>query len=169
MPKKILFPALFSILLLLFLASSAAAEEPKPAGKYAVGYQFSRPASGFTIKIPINEHYFIQPIFAFTLVEKENLARKNLAYGLRAISNLPPRQEFRPYAGVSWGHSEGFYDDTETSPTTTGGTGFDAFIGVEYEKYMIHPTLEIGLGSYARSDSSFLVGTTFSFSVLYYF
>ncbi|HEX3047556.1 MAG TPA: hypothetical protein VHY08_22585 [Bacillota bacterium] len=172
MSRKLTFSiTLFSILFLLLacLPTSAAAEELSSSGEYAVGYLFSRPASGFTVKLPINDQYYLQPIFSFSLAENEDSARKNLAVGLRAVSNLPARQEFRPYAGLSWGHSEGFYDDSNSSPITTGGTGFDVFIGVEYEKYMIHPSLEVGLGSYARTDGDYLVGTTFSFSVLYYF
>jgi hypothetical protein len=172
MSRKLFIPVtIFSIFVLLFagLPSIAAAEELSSTGEYAVGYQFSRPASGFTIKVPINEQYYIQPIFSFSLEEQKTSSQKNLAFGLRAISNLPARQQFRPYAGISWGHSEGFYDDAQNSPITTGGTGFDAFIGVEYEKFMIHPTLEIGLGSFASIDGSFAVGTTLSFSLLYYF
>jgi hypothetical protein len=172
MSRKLYIAAFLITTITLFFASlpaSVLGEELTPPRPYAIGYQFSRPASGFTVKIPITEQYFIQPVFAYTLVEKTDLTRKNMAVGVRAISNLPARQEFRPYTGISWGHSEGFYDDSETSPSTTGGSGFDLFIGVEYEKYMFHPTLEIGLGSYARTDGTYIVGTTFSFSLLYYF
>ena len=94
MSKKIPAPITILTILIFLLAclpSSAAGEELTPEGEYAVGYQFSRPASGFTVKIPISGQYFLQPVFAFTLVEKQDLSRKNLALGLRAISNLPAR------------------------------------------------------------------------------
>ncbi len=142
---------------------------------YQVGWQYSRASSGFTLKIPFGNLYFLQPIFAFSMTQNPSpadttSANGHFALGLRGIRELPPRNDFQPYAGVSWGHSENFAGSTLTSTTVTkGNAGFETFLGVEYQKYIFRPSLEIGLGSYSKADGSYYAGTTFNFAFMYEF
>lgn len=146
---------------------------PQPA-HYQVGWQFTKSGNGFSIKIPVLDYYYIQPFFAFSMNEKpgasQSSAKGHFALGLRGIRQLPARGNFQPYAGIGWGHSEDF-SGTNLSSTviTRGNTGYEAFLGVEYQKYIIRPTLEIGLGSYNRADGSYYAGTTFNLGLMYSF
>jgi hypothetical protein len=149
---------------------------------YQVGWQYSRSASGFSLKIPIANQYFAQPIFAFGMTQNPGLAggpaggtagsntNGHFAIGLRGMRQLPSRGSFQPYTGIGWGHSENFTGSTLSSATITkGNTGLEAFLGVEYQKYILRPSLEIGLGSYTKADGSYYAGTTFNFALMYTF
>jgi hypothetical protein len=143
---------------------------------YQVGWQFTKSGNGFSIKIPVLDCYYIQPLFAFTMNQKPNsstqsgTAEGHFALGIRGIRQLPGRGYFQPYTGIGWGHSENFTGTNLSSATITkGNTGYEAFLGVEYQKYIIRPTLEIGLGSYNKADGSYYAGTTFNLGLMYSF
>lgn len=142
--------------------------------RYQVGWQFTRSGNGFSIKIPVLDCYYIQPLFAFSMNQQpgtnQGTAQGHFALGLRGIRQLPARGSFQPYAGIGWGHSENFSGTNLSSAVVTkGNTGYEAFLGVEYQKYIIRPTLEIGLGSYTRADGSYYAGTTFNLGLMYSF
>jgi hypothetical protein len=166
----------FVVLMLLGVGTLANAatfgtDIPQPA-RYQVGWQFTKSGNGFSIKIPVLDYYYIQPIFAFGMSDKPDAgtAKGHFALGLRGIRQLPARGNFQPYAGIGWGHSEDFSGASlASSVITQGNTGYEAFLGVEYQKYIIRPTLEIGLGSYNRADGSYYAGTTFNFGLMYSF
>lgn len=144
---------------------------PQPA-RYQVGWQFTKAGNGFSIKIPVQDYYYIQPLLAFSMSDEPGAgtAEGHFALGLRGIRQLPARGNFQPYAGFGWGHSEVFSGTNLFSAVITkGSTGYEAFLGVEYQKYIIRPTLEIGLGSYNRADGSYYAGTTFNFGLMYSF
>jgi hypothetical protein len=152
-------------------ADTIDSNSPQPA-RYQVGWQFSKTGNGFSIKIPFQEYYYIQPVFAFKMSDQPGTgtAQGHFVVGLRGILQLPARDDFQPYAGISWGHSEDFAGtNVSQAVITKGNTGYEAFLGVEYQKYIIRPTLEIGLGSYNRADGSYYAGTTFNFGLMYSF
>ncbi len=143
--------------------------------RYQAGWQYSRSASGFSVKIPITETISIQPVFSFGMTQNPGSqgttnANGHFALGLRGVHNLPARGNFQPYAGIGWGHSENFSGPTlATAKITKGNTGFETFIGAEYQKYIIQPSLEMGLGSYTKADGSYYAGITFNFALMYTF
>lgn len=141
---------------------------------FGIGYQFSRPADGFSLKIPVTDTIYLQPIFAFGMTEKKepapNSTQGSFAFGLRGTYDLPARGDFQPYAGLAIGHHEEFSGTTPESTTATkGGTGYEIFLGVEYQKWLIRPAVEIGLGGFDKIEGGFLAGTTFNVGVMYYF
>ena len=141
---------------------------------YQVGWQISQAASGFSIKIPVINQFYIQPLFVFSMNQKTGTtspnAKGHLAVGLRGSYRLPERGNFQPYVGAGWGHTEDFAGASLTQTAITkGSTGFEVFLGVEYQKYVFRPTLEIGLGTYARADGSSYAGTTFNLGLMYSF
>ena len=144
---------------------------PQPA-RYQVGWQFTKSGNGFSIKIPVEDFYYIQPLFSFSMSDQpgDGAAQGHFALGLRGIRQLPGRGDFQPYVGIGWGHSEDFAGTNLSSAVITkGNTGYEAFLGVEYQKYVIRPTLEIGLGSYTRADGSYYAGTTVNLGLMYAF
>lgn len=166
----------FTIFLLLGASSLGnaailASDIPEPA-RYQVGWQFTKSGNGFSVKIPVQDYYYIQPLFAFSMNDKpgDGTAHGHFVLGLRALRQLPGRGDFQPYAGIGWGHSEDFAGTNLSSAViTNGNTGYEAFMGVEYQKYVIRPTLEIGLGSYNRADGSYYAGTTINLGLMYSF
>jgi hypothetical protein len=139
------------------------------AQKWAVGWQFSRPASGLSVKFPIEKDYYLQPIFIIGLSQNEGSTHKSLAYGLRGIYNLTPQADFHPYAGLGIGHNEHYSSSGEHDPLTRGGTGYEAFFGFEYDKYPLRPSLEHGLGGYKPIEGGYRAGITCNISLFYYF
>lgn len=140
-----------------------------PAGRdFAFGWQFSRPATGFSLKIPYQKDFFLQPILAVSLNKNDTFTTSHCALGLRGIYNLPKRQDFLPYAGVSLGYSQD-YKRTADSSDANGNTAFEAFFGVEYQRYLLRPSLEIGIGGLRKTNGSFYAGVIYNVSVMYYF
>ena len=137
---------------------------------YAVGWQFSRAASGLSLKIPVRELYYIQPVFAYNMVEKDQGTDGHVALSLRGIYDLPTRDYFHPYAGMSVGYSESFNSSqSDNSTDSRFSKGLEGFFGVEYQKYLLRPALEIGMGGFKNSDNSYNAGLICNFSILYYF
>jgi hypothetical protein len=166
---KKMFLMAFPISALLSFFSSQAQAAPLPRD-YAIGWQFSKPASGLSLKIPIKQIYYLQPIFTLLQVEQNNQSTSHVAFGIRGIYEFQSRYDFRPYAGVALGCSNDFSATTPAGNSDNkSSTGYEAFFGVEYQKYLLRPALEIGMGNYFESDHNNYAGITFNFSLLYYF
>lgn len=166
---KRLLIILLTLSLILAMAAACGAED-QPLTHFGIGYQFTRPASGFSIKIPVKNNYYLQPTFSYSMVEKKDLVNGHLALGLRGIGYLPTRNNFHPYAGLSWGYSENFAGNSlDNAAVTKGGNGYEAFVGVEYQKFALRPALEIGMGTFAKIDGSYYAGAVINFSLIYYF
>lgn len=167
--KKITVLFLLPVLSLL-VTSSCLASDLDGRRNYAIGWQISKPASGFSVKIPIQDDYYIQPIFSITMNDKNSNITGHYAVGVRGIYDLSSQQDFLPYIGVDLGYSEGYQGTSSAAATINqGGTGCEAFFGIEYQKYLVRPALEIGLGSYKRYDGSFWAGVVYNVSLQYYF
>ena len=167
----------FTVILLFMTATLSYADTatttdfPNPL-HYQVGWQITNSASGFSLKIPVKNQFYIQPIFAFSINENQGTTGTNGHFdlGIRGIRRLPERGNFLPYVGVGLGHCENYTGPTLGSATiNSGNTGFEAFLGVEYQKYVIRPSLEIGLGSYSNADGSYYAGTTLNLGLMYSF
>lgn len=163
----LIIPAVFILSLAIATCSAA---WPNTTGKGpALGWQFSRPASGFSLKIPYKAFY-LQPIFGFSMTKTPDSTNGHFSLGIRGIYNLTPHSYVQPYAGVSWGHSEDFSGTSVSdSKIVNGGSGYETFFGVEYQKYLLRPALEIGMGNYKKIDNNYYAGVVCNFSVLYYF
>ena len=155
----------FLILLLMFTVTVSCLGEG-----VGIGYQVTRPASGFSIKIPVKDNFYLQPTFSYSVAQKPESINGHLAFGVRGIDFLPTRGDFHPYMGLSWGYSENFSGSTlETTSVTKGGNGYEAFMGIEYQKYALRPALEIGMGTMAKVDGSYYAGAIVNCSLIYYF
>lgn len=133
---------------------------------YAIGWQYSRPASGISLRIPIEKNFDLQPVFAISMVEKDTKTNGRYAVGIRGIYNLTDQDDFHPYTGLSIGHQRNFSNKTGKSISSTG---VEVFFGVEYRKYLIRPAFEIGMGNYHQSDGTHYAGLSYSLSLQYYF
>jgi len=168
MSKK-LAALFFSVALLFMFKATAPASDALNRRDYALGWQFSKPASGFSLKIPIDETYFLQPVFSFSWEEKGGQSRGNYAAGLRALYELPDRSGFQPYFGLAVGHRWSGENTNGAAAGYCSATGLEALFGVEYRKYLLRPALEIGMGGYQKSEGDNYAGLTVNFSLAYYF
>jgi hypothetical protein len=162
----------FIMILLLLGPAEVLGFSGTEAQKWAVGWQFSRPASGLSVKCPLVKDYYLQPIFIVGLSDHEgtsNTTNKILAYGLRGIYNLSPQTDFHPYLGLGIGYNERYNSSPAHDPSTRGGTGCEAFFGFEYDKYPLRPSLELSLGGFKRIEGGYRAGITCNISVFYYF
>ena len=158
---------LLVIALLLFFTVNSLAYSGTIRRDYAIGWQFSRPASGFSLKIPYLDDYYIQPIIAVVMNQNDTITNGHYALGIRGVYNLDAHQDFLPYAGAGLGYSESFRKGDDSF--SNGNIAYEAFFGVEYRKYLIRPSLEIGLGGLNKYDGSFHAGVICNLAVLYYF
>lgn len=165
---KKLFTILLFILFLLGTVMNSFASIKPPRRDYAVGWQISGPASGFSLKIPYQTDYYIQPIFSIAMSQKDTATTGNYALGLRGIYNLEQRQYFLPYFGAALGYSRS-YEKTADSSSENSSFGYQGFFGVEYQKYLLRPALEIGIGGANNADGNFHAGVICNLSLLYYF
>ncbi|HOJ76743.1 MAG TPA: hypothetical protein PL158_01425 [Bacillota bacterium] len=133
---------------------------------YSFGWQYSKPASGLSVKIPIKTKYYLQPVVAFNLSEAENGTSGRYSLGLRGIYELSLHSELQSYAGIGIGHRQ-YYGSNQNE--VLANNGYEAFFGIEYQKYIIRPALEISMGYYNQSQSVSRAGLSFNFSLLYYF
>jgi len=165
---KTLLKAGIVILLSFGVTIPCFATDPIIRRDYAVGWQFSSSASGFSVKIPYQKDYYLQPVFSVAMSEKDASTTGNYAIGLRGIYNLEKRQNFLPYIGASLGYSKKFANGSD-SDSTKSRFGYQGFFGVEYQKYLLRPAFEIGIGGTNNSDSSFHAGVICNLSIFYYF
>ena len=161
---------LLCVLLIGLFTGVCKAESSLNRREYAFGWQFSRPTSGLSVKIPLQEQYYIQPIFALSLSDQNEATDGYFSFGVRGIWDLPTRDDLHPYAGVAWGYAEDFNGkNVKNSTVSKAARGFQSFFGVEYQKFLLRPAVEIGLGSFRNNDGSYFAGVTYNFSLLYYF
>ncbi len=164
--------AVFGLAFMLLVTTTAAsfASSGSERRDYAIGWQFSRPTSGISLKIPVADSYYLQPILALNMSQKEKNTDGRLGIGLRGILDLSTHNYYHPYAGAAWGYSERFGGDSPgDSKVSQVAHGFEGFFGVEYQKYLLRPAFEIGMGSFRNSDGSYYAGLVYNLSVLYYF
>lgn len=170
MLSKRITSLMLSLLLICIFTGVCVAETSQNRRDYAFGWQFSRPTSGLSLKIPFQEQYYIQPVFAMSLSDRSGSADGYVSFGLRGILDLPTRNDLHPYAGVAWGYSKDFIEKSVAQSTKLkSARGFQSFFGVEYQKYLLRPAFEIGLGSFRNNDDSYFAGVTYNLSLLYYF
>ncbi|HHU50708.1 MAG TPA: hypothetical protein GXZ36_02635 [Firmicutes bacterium] len=127
-----------------------------------VGWQHTKPASGFSVKFPVYDEYYLQPLLSFSIDRKNGDTSGKIDYGLRGLYLLPDEGYIQPYTGIGWGRTES-YDSGQRE------YGYEVFIGAEYKEFLLVPAIEVGLGGFSKSDGSFHAGTTLNFSVFYYF
>ena len=139
---------------------------PQKERNYSFGWQYSKPASGLSVKIPIKTKYYLQPVVSFNLNEAENSTSGRYSLGLRGIYELSLHSELQSYAGIGIGHRQ-YYGSNQNE--VLANNGYEAFFGIEYQKYIIRPALEISMGYYNQSQSVSRAGLSFNFSLLYYF
>lgn len=160
---------IITFIILTLTVTTAAMADEAPNNGYMIGWQYSRPANGVSVKIPINEDYYLQPIISFSVSEDDHLADGRYSTGLRFLANLPERGDFRPYAGISAGHSKSYTKADDQTTKSISGNGYEAFFGIEYEKYIIRPSLEIGMGSYTKKNGDYYAGFSINAGLAYFF
>lgn len=139
-----------------------AQEDQAVKHSYGFGWQHTKPAQGFSVKIPVGEDYYLQPLLSFSIDRSEDQTSGHYDLGIRGLYLFPNQGFLQPYIGVGWGRSRD-YDSKESA------YGYEAFAGIEYREYFLVPALELGLGGHSKSDDSFHAGTTIGFSLFYYF
>jgi hypothetical protein len=166
--KKQFYSIVIASILILTLASISFAAVGRR--DYAIGWQVSRPVSGLSLKFPLSNSYYLQPILALSMTENEENSNGRLGVGIRGIYDLPTRNDFHPYAGAAWGYFEKFKNIHSNDTTASeSARGFQGFFGVEYRKYLLRPALEIDMGSFHNADGSSYAGLTYNLSLMYYF
>jgi hypothetical protein len=160
---------LFTLSLLFTIATNSLADFEPDRRDYAVGWQISSgTACGFSVKIPYKTDYYIQPVFSIAMSQKDDSTTGNYAFGLRGIYNLEKRQDFLPYMGVALGYSKNF-EKVAASDSSNSRFGYQGFFGVEYQKYLLRPALEVGIGGINKSNGSYQAGVILNLSLMYYF
>jgi hypothetical protein len=153
--------------MLTVTTAASAAETPNEG--YTFGWQYSRPVNGISVKVPIYQDYFLQPVVSLNISEDDHLADGRYSAGLRFFANLPERGDFQPYAGISAGHFKTYQKTDELTTESISGNGYEAFFGVEYQKYIIRPSIEIGMGSYIKKNGDYYAGLSVNAGVAYFF
>lgn len=162
--------AIFICLFFLFSAASAVQAEFLSRPDYAVGWQYTSIASGISVKFPLGDHTYVQPIFALSLYDGDGQTEGNYALGLRGTLGFPTFHDLNPYIGWGIGHQRSFHGASfSSSSTDEERTGFQAFFGLEYRRHSFRPALELGVTGIHRSDGSLRVGTSINLGVHYYF
>lgn len=128
--------------------------------KYSVGWQYSRPAEGLSVKIPILDGLLLQPIISF----EDTGSKSEHSIGVRLIQPFEANDDFMPYAGAAIGHHR-----RRTNSSSVSGFGYEAFFGLEYQKYLIRPSIEIGMGSYTKKNGDDYAGFSINVGLMYAF
>ncbi|HOP75115.1 MAG TPA: hypothetical protein PLC07_08715 [Bacillota bacterium] len=136
---------------------------------YSVGWQYSRPMYGLAVKIPVSEGYFIQPVLSFNTSEDNTSSKGWYSAGLRAFINLPKREDFQPYTGIGAGHYKQYRETNHVSTDSSSSNSYEAFIGFEYQKYVIRPSVEIAMGSYTKKNGDHFGGFSLNVGLAYSF
>lgn len=157
MAKKLIC-SVFTLMLLLTVSTMALAYGSRQ--EYSVGFQYSRPAQGLSVKIPIQEDLLLQPIISF----EDDDSESEHSIGFRLLKPFEENEDFRPYAGGAIGHYK-----RETDSSSHSGFGYEAFFGIEYQKYLIRPSIEIGMGSYTKKNGDHYAGFSINAGLMYTF
>lgn len=171
MTKKIIS---LLILTLIFTTGAQATlgndlADARPAKDYSIGWQYSRPMNGLSVKIPISEEYFIQPVVSFNTSEDNTLSKGWYSAGLRAFVNLPKREDFQPYTGIGAGHYKRYRETNHVRTDSLSSNSYEVFIGFEYQEYVIRPSLEIAMGSYTKKNGDHFGGFSLNVGLVYTF
>lgn len=158
--QTLLKPRHFIIALFLALLLPA----PSSASGFGFGWQYTGPASGFSLRLPLDRYLAVQPMLSLALQDQADMTVGHAAYGLRGLMNLPALGPVHPYLGAGLGRSHRF-ENGESRVVQ----GYQAFIGMEYQASNLQPSFEVALGRVDRSDGSMYLGTMFNFGVHYYF
>lgn len=145
--------------LVLFLIPSAALAEG-----FGLGWQHTGPASGLSLKLPLDRYLVIQPMLSLSVKDQPDGALGHTSYGLRTIMRLPSLGSLHPYTGVGAGRSTR-YEDGERLVNQ----GFQGFVGLEIDFNGFRPSVEMALGRVGRSDGTGFTGTMYNFGLHYYF
>ena len=151
-------PIIFALLLAVLLPAAASAEG------FGFGWQYTGPATGFSLRLPLDRYLAVQPIIALSIRNHESGTAGRAAYGLRALMNLPVLGPIHPYLGAGIGRTN-LFDGGQSRITQ----GYQGFIGLEYQLSSLRPSLEVALGRVDRSDGSSYLGTMFNLGLHYYF
>lgn len=155
-------------LLLLSITANSRADSVANSRQWAVGWQYSRPVTGLSLRCPILNDYYLQPVFLVDMNNEGESCNEMIELGLRGIYNLKLQNDFRPYTGIGLGFNKK-KTGTATEFNIRGGTGFEVFFGIEYLKYPVHPSLELAIGGFDRMGGNFEAGITGNFMLMYYF
>lgn len=167
--KKQLTIGLALLLLLTLSLKCMAASGDLNRREWGFGWQFSQPAGGLSVRCPIEKDYYLQPILLVNINDRNGTVDEEIAYGLRGIYNLPPQGDFRPYTGIGIGYNKKTNGTVGETARFRGGSGFEAFFGIEYIKYVVRPTIDIAIGGFNRIDGGYDAGITCNLSLMYYF
>jgi len=143
----------------MFLAPAAAL-----ADGFGFGWQYTGPASGFSLRLPLDRNLAIQPLLSLSMQDRADGAAGHAIYGLRALVNLPALGPVHPYLGAGIGRSSRFGNGQ-----TEIAQGGQAFLGLEYQGSSLRPSFEVGVGYLNRPDGVSYLGTMLNFGLHYYF
>lgn len=163
--KLILFLALLC-LLVIGLPASATVDSTPP---FAVGWIYTPLSAGLTVKIPIDNNFYLQPLFSVNVYNGNGQTDGAYSLGLRGTMGLPNVDNFYPYIGAGFGHTRSFHGSNVTDSTTDEQRqGFEGFFGMEFRGHLIRPAIEVGIMGLHRSDGSYHIGTSIDFGAYYY-
>ena len=134
------------------------------ADGFGFGWQYTGPASGFSLRLPLDRYLAVQPMLSLSLHNQGDGTSGHVNYGIRGLLNLPALGPIHPYVGAGLGRS-----DSIAGGNTRTAQGYQAFLGLEYQLSSLRPSFEVALGQVARSDGTMYLGTMFNFGLHYYF
>lgn len=134
------------------------------ADGFGFGWQYTGPASGFSLRLPLDRYLAVQPMLSLSLRNQGEGTSGHINYGIRGLLNLPALGPIHPYVGAGLGRSKSFAGDN--SRTTQG---YQMFLGLEYQLSSLRPSFEVALGQVERSDGTMYLGTMLNFGLHYYF
>ncbi|MGE5530262.1 MAG: hypothetical protein ACM3X6_14140 [Patescibacteria group bacterium] len=150
---------IIAFMLTLLLPGAAAADN-----MISLGWQHTGPASGFSLKIPIDDFLAVQPMLTLSLQDRGDGLGGHATYGVRGFLNLPVLGPFHPYVGAGIGRS-----DRLEGGQSQAIQGYQAFLGAEYDLGHLRPSLEVALGRLDKPGGAMYVGTMFNFGLHYSF
>ena len=134
---------LIALLLVIILPAAALADG------FGFGWQYTGPASGFSLKLPLDRYLAVQPMLSLSLRNQGDGSIGHINYGLRGLLNLPALGPIHPYVGAGLGRSSSFANDDSQMTQ-----GYQAFLGLEYQLSSLRPSFEVALGQVARSNGT---------------
>lgn len=136
---------------------------------FAVGWIYTPLSSGLTVKIPVHNNIYLQPLLSVDISNSLQNTEGSYALGLRGIIGFPLSNSLYPYIGAGVGHNRSFHGTSlNRSTIDEERSGFQAFFGLELQKNLIHPAVEIGIMGLHRSDDSFHIGTSINVGAYFY-
>lgn len=153
----------------LFVLPIPAAAYNETVPPFAVGWIYTPLASGLTVKIPMRNNTFLQPLLSVDISNSDQSTEGSYALGLRTLMGFRLTNGLYPYIGAGIGHQRSFHGShSATTITDEERFGFQTFFGLELQKNFIHPAIEIGIMGLQRSDNSLHFGTSINFGAYLY-